>query len=161
MTRLQAFGIDLDLPPGWDGRIFKRAPDLAAEGVRQSAAPAFTGAVAHAATFPLPGERGDFGSGAVEIMGPDDVLVVLFEYEPTSAGAPLFAARGRPGPLQGDDFRPAALQRTLPGQGGVQRFFTLAGRAFCLYVVIGRHAARHRLATRANALLQGVSVAGQ
>jgi hypothetical protein len=150
MTRLQAFGIDLDLPAGWDGRIFRRVADRVA----------FTGAVAHAGTFPLPSDRGDFGSGAVEVMGPSDVLVVLFEYGPASANTPLFASVGRPGPLAPDDFSPNALQRRIPSQAGVQRFFTLDGRAFCMYVVIGRHGDRMRLAGRANELLAGLRISG-
>ena len=150
MTRLQALGIDLSLPSGWDARIFRRPAERSQ----------FTGAVAHAATFPLPADRGDFGSGAVEVMGLGDVLVVLFEYGPESVGTPLFASVGHPGPLNPDDFSPNALQRRLPSQAGVQRFFSVDGRAFCLYVVIGRHADRSQLAARANGLLAGLRISG-
>jgi hypothetical protein len=50
------------------------------------------------------------------------------------------------------------LQRRLRGQAGVQRFFTLNGRPFCLYVVLGSIARSHELVTKANQLLRGLSV---
>jgi hypothetical protein len=50
------------------------------------------------------------------------------------------------------------LQRTIAGQSGVQRFFTEAGRAFCLYVVVGAHVNRHRAVVAVNHLLAGVQI---
>ena len=52
--------------------------------------------VAQFATFPLPDDIGDFGSGAVTLMGPQDVFASLFEYGPESVGTALFARQGRP-----------------------------------------------------------------
>ncbi|MGH9278399.1 MAG: hypothetical protein ACRD12_09900 [Acidimicrobiales bacterium] len=133
MAELSGLGLSVDLPDGWDGRIYTRDE---AGGTRASL---------HGATFPLPGMRGDYGSGAVEMMGPEDVLVVLLEFDPSSTGQPLFAAQGFP-TLYPTNFTQRNLQRPIAGQAGAQWFFTEAGRAFCLYVVLGLLTDRDRLA---------------
>lgn len=140
-------GLHLAAPPGWSTRIYLRdAPPGAV------AYPAL-----HAATFPLPPGRGDFGSGAAAMMGPDDALVVVVEFGPTAVGTALFAAAGLPRPVA-SAYSPQALQRTLPGQSGFQRFFTWSGRALCLYIVLGSHQRRVTLARRVDALLAGLRV---
>ena len=141
--RLAAHGIRVELPQSWEGRI-----------VRRGEAPA----TLHAANFALPAEDSDFGTSAVANMPADGVLVVLTEYESDLAGSALFAARGLPAPLPGDAARPETLVRRLPGQAGVQRFFTHAGRAFCLYVVVGSVESRAKLVGHANALLRNVAI---
>jgi hypothetical protein len=105
----------------------------------------------------LPRRRGDFGVGAVERMGRDDVLVVLFEYEPEAAHTPLFARTTRPKPRL-TDFHPQALQRTVPGQSGAQWFFTDRDRPFSLYVVMGSHARRAHRLPDVRQLLDGITV---
>lgn len=134
MADLAAFGLAADLPPGWDGAIYAAADSAAAGDVAGAAAE--PRAVLHAATFPLPAGRGDFGSGAVELMRPGDVLVIVFEYRRDSAGQPLFAAQGMP-MLAPADFSDRTMPRRLPGLLGAQRFFTAAGRAFCVHALIG------------------------
>ncbi len=62
------------------------------------------------------------------------------EHGRESAGTALFAATGLPR-ITADEVSPTCLQRMLEGQGGVQKFFTVKGRAFCLYVVFGSFAA--------------------
>lgn len=146
MTRIQGHGLTLDLPPGWEARIYRRQPEPGAT----------THPIAHAATFALPEERGDFGSGAVDLMGPDDILVMLIEFPPDSVGTAAFPRRLAPLALSAKEFDPAALQRILPGQSGLQRFFTLKQRAFCLYVVLGSHARRDSLVPRAQEMLKGL-----
>ena len=141
--RLAAHGVAMELPRSWEGRI-----------VRHAHAPA----TLHAANFPLPADDGDFATKAVADMPPDGVLVVLTEYEPDLAGTELFAERGIPASLAADAAHPGALLRRLPGQAGVQRFFTHAGRAFCLYVVVGSLPSRPQLVAKANALLRSVSI---
>jgi hypothetical protein len=116
--------------------------------------------VLHAGNFALPAERGDFGSGAVERMGTGHVFVVLFEYGPQAASTPLFARRGRPRPTPAD-FRPNQLQRIIRGQTGAQYFYHEAGRAFCLYVVLGSAVRRAPLTAEAGRLLSGVTVRPQ
>lgn len=112
----------------------------------------------HAATFALPPVRGDYGSGAVEVMGPDDVFVSLLEFGPGSVGSALFAQGGLVLPLDPEAFSTQQLQRPQRGQAGLQVFFTEAGRSFCAYVVIGSWARRHRLVPLASQLLAGLEV---
>jgi hypothetical protein len=153
VTRLDRFAIGLDLPAGWEGEIYRRPP--AAEGLRPQGI--HEPPVAHAATFPLPAERGDFGNGAVDQMGPDDIFVSVFEYDAASAGTALFASAGIPR-LDDGDFSPSTLQRGIPGHSGCQRFFHVGDRAFCLYVVLGSHRFRTRLVRRVNAVLDGLDL---
>jgi hypothetical protein len=148
---MQAHGIAVELPVGFEGRIFKRPVD----------GPGLPCAVAHLATFALPDEVGDFGSGAVTLMGENDIFVVLFEYGPGSGGTRLFAREGMPRALSTSDFLPYVLRRGLPGQSGTQWFFTEGGRPFTLYIVLGSHARRAALVPRANGLLTGLAVGPQ
>lgn len=148
MATLQAHGITAGLPGGFEGRIFRR----------QAASPEVACTVAHFATFALPDEVGDFGGGAVNLMGPDDIFVALFEYAADSLGTKLFAHRGMPRPLTTAQFLPYVLRRGLVGQSGSQWFFTESERPFTLYVVLGSHARRSVLVPRVNGLLAGVTV---
>ncbi|HLH27644.1 MAG TPA: hypothetical protein VKW77_01935 [Acidimicrobiales bacterium] len=149
MTALEAHGIRAELPAGFEGRIF----------VRPAVAEEQTYPVAHFATFPLPAEVGDFGAGAVTLMGPGDVFVVLFDYGPSSLGTRLFARQGMPRSLGPGDFRPTVLRRGLGGQSGTQWFFTEAGRPFTLYAVLGSHRSRAQLVPRVNELLGSLVLA--
>lgn len=140
---LGAHGITVALPERWEGRLYLRS--RGADETEHHAAYGWPGEqanpVLHLANFALPPSRGDFGTGAVEVMGEPHAFISLFEYGTEEAGRPLFEARGLPR-LTVRDFAPNQLQRRLPGQLGCQRFFTEQGRAFCLYVVLGsqRHA---------------------
>ena len=53
-----------------------------------------TNAVVHVSTIALPPDAGDFASGAVDRLGPDDALVVVFEYDAASV-TPAVVHRGR------------------------------------------------------------------
>jgi hypothetical protein len=165
--RLTGHGISAALPRGWEGGIVRQPGIDVAAARHHSLRPdrAFTSAAVatslpavHLANFPLPAERGDFGSGAVEVMGPDDVFMSLVEYGPENVGTPLFAAAGPPTRLSPGDFSPHALQRTLPGQAGYQAFFTTAGRAFCLYVVLGDRRNAGALVAAADAVLAELEI---
>jgi hypothetical protein len=101
----------------------------------------------------------DFGSDAVERLGPADALVVLFEYEPASSGTALFALQGVPRPLDPDAFSTNVLQRPLANQAGVQLFFSEQGRAFCLYVVLGSYQRRHEVVPGVNRVLETIRIA--
>jgi hypothetical protein len=158
-------GIAVDVPSGWEGRIYTRGPDpnamRSASAVPSPMNPTetteTTGAVVHVASFPLPPETGDYGGGAVELMASKDLLVVLFEHGAQSAHTALFAATSIPR-LAVTDVSTNQLQRTLEGQGGVQRFFTVADRAFCLYVVFGSFARRVRTIPVVNGILGTLSI---
>jgi hypothetical protein len=128
LTTVAAHGLRVELPPRWEARLYLRDA-TATQG--ESINP-----IVHLGNFALPPRRGDYGSGAVEIMRAGHVFVALVEFGAVEADTALFAARGIPRPELAD-FAPNALQRRLPGQLGVQRFFTENGRAFCLYVVLG------------------------
>jgi len=170
--KLQAHGIETDLPPGWEGRIALRtAPGATARATDdpsdQPSARAIgtqgevPNPVVHLANFALPEDRGDFGSGAVDLMGEADVLVVLFEYGPDSVGKALFKRKGIPTGLTPNMFSSSALQRTLPGQAGCQVFFTVENRAFCCYTVLGRQSAANRVLPQANATLAATRIAAR
>jgi hypothetical protein len=164
VTNLAAHGIEVSLPTGWEGRLFRRpragevaSADAGVEG--EPAAPTeTTHAVLHVSTIALPPDVGDFASGAVEKLGNDDILVVLFEYDPSSAGQPLFARSGIPRQLTPDDFSPNVMQRAVRGQAGSQTFFNDQGRAFCLYVVLGGFARRRDLVPRVNEVLATLTI---
>jgi len=148
-TAVAGHGISVAPPPGWDVRIYRRDPHGAET----------THAVVHAATFPMPARRGDWGDGAVQLMGAGDVFVALVEFGRPSVGTALFASRGFPAPLTGADLSRTSLQHSIAGQAGVQRWFSAAGRAWCLYVVVGRYDDRDALAGRANGLVATFEVA--
>jgi hypothetical protein len=151
LTRLSRAGVSVDLPTDWEGSIDGGGFPQLADGARKPT-------VFHAGSFPLPPQRGSFGSGATELMNTDDVFIVLFEYGPDSVGAPLFSTQGLPHELSPGDFDRDALQHALPGQSGLQRFFTDNGRAFCLYVVIGSHIDRSELVPRVNQVLATIEI---
>lgn len=137
--KIEAHGLRAELPPGWEGRITRRQASSVGETRRGTTAVVaeVTAPVLHMANFALPEDRGDFGSGAVDVMGTGHLLVVLVEYGADSVGTALFPVVGRVPRLSARMFSGRALQRVQRGQAGAQRFFTLNGRAFCLYAVVG------------------------
>lgn len=149
-----AAGIAVELPPGFEGRVTTRAPDQADDSVR--AASLRLGLV-QVASFPLPIGIGDFGGGATPLMGFNDILVVLLEYGRESVGSALFRRSGRP-VLSTGDFDENQLQHNLAGQSGSQTFFNEAGRAWCLYVVLGSHLNRARAVPVANQVVRAVRI---
>lgn len=141
--QIHSAGLTIDPPPGWEAAIYRRA---AGEGE-------ITYPVVHVATVPLPAGRGDYGGGLVEQLSPDDAFVSFLEFGPEAAGSALFGTLTAVPGLTPDSFRPRQLQRTILGQAGVQRFFTVGGRAFCLYSVIGSVSNRVSLTARANQVI--------
>lgn len=114
--------------------------------------------VMHLGSFPLPVERGSFGTGAVELMSTQDIFISLFEYGPESVDTALFSAQRIPRQLQARQFDRDALLQAIPEQSGLQQFFTHRGRAFCLYVVLGSHVDRADLLPRVNAVLESLQI---
>jgi hypothetical protein len=161
MGVLGAHGIDVTLPAGWDGHITVRddgTPTAAISAAGAGVVALRSHPVVHLANFGLPPAPGDFGSGAVELMGDRDVFVVLFEYEASATTTALFRAHGIPRSLTSRDFQPATLRRGIPGQSAHQAFFQEGGRAFCLYVVLGAHARRAALVPMVNRVLATVRI---
>ncbi len=148
MEKLTRQGLEIDLPDGWDGRIYRRQAE---EGVA-------TRRTLHAANFALPPNLGDYAVGAAERMGSGDVLVVLLEFDPDQAGEGLFANEGPPQSLGAGDFSPSAMPRAMPGRTGAQWFFSRRGRAFCLYVVLGSHGERANLVPLVNQVVETLKI---
>lgn len=142
-------GITVDLPAGWEGSI--RPPAALPDGARRHS-------VTHLANFPLPPVRGEYGSGAVDVMSNGDVLIVLLEFGQESTGTALFG-KPRPPFLRASDFSRDTLQQRVEGHGGCQRFFTESGRAFCLYVVVGDYIDRVDALESINRVLGRVTIA--
>jgi hypothetical protein len=163
MGVLEATGLSVNLPRGWDGRIYLRqegaGPSVDPEVLGgEEADPSTTFASLQAANVPLPPDTADFGGGAVELLDAEGVFLTLFEYGPDAVGTALFANAGLPRPLSEAAFSPSVLQRTLPDQAGAQLFFTEAGRTFSLYVVLGSYQRRGELVPVVNRVLESVVI---
>ena len=158
---LDAGELRVALPDRWEGEV-RTARGLDADATVRRRAQVGTAPTvaptAHLANFALPPDRGDFGSGAVETMTPSGAFVALVEYGEREAGTALFAREGLPRRLHARDFHARALQRTVRGQCGLQVFATEAGRAFSLYVVLGRRDRLDDLVDEVNAVLASIHV---
>ena len=141
--KLNGHGLGIDLPPGWEGKIYRR------EGGHSAL---------HTGTFALPTDDGDFGTKAIVAMPDDGVFVALLEYDPQLAGVGLFGTVGRPGTIRSADATPRGLHRAVRGRAGLQRFFTEGDRAFCLYVVMGRTTGARQHVDHANSILRTLSI---
>jgi hypothetical protein len=117
-------GLSIEPPSGWEARIARRDD---------------AGPVLHVATFALKPSDGDFAAAATGRMRADDAFAALIAYqadEQVKPGVGLFRPSGWNPRLRAVEFAPSQLQVTRPGQIGRQRFFTHAGRPFCLYAVV-------------------------
>lgn len=150
MEKLTRQGLEIELPDGWDGRIYRR----------EAEAEAVTRRALHAANFALPPNLGDYAVGAVERMQAGDVLVVLLEFGPERAGQGLFRNQGLPESLTAGDFSPTAMPRAIPGRTAAQWFFSASGQAFCLYVVLGSHRERAGVLPLVNAVVGTLRIDG-
>jgi hypothetical protein len=148
MALLSGHGIRVELPTGFEGRIFRRTP------VGGSVAYP----VAQFATFPLTGNVADFGGSVTVGMSATDIFAVLFEFGPESVGKALFNSEAIPSALTADQFFPYLLRRGVGGQSGTQRFFTESGRPFTFYAVLGSHALRSQLVPQVNSLLRQIAI---
>lgn len=159
---VQAHGYRVDLPTPWEGAVRIGA---VSESVRERAAfqglEVLTPPVLHLASVPLPADRGDFGSGAVDLLADTDAFVAVVEYGAESLGSALFDTGPLPRRLDHRAFRPDGLQRAIAGQSGYQHFCTENGRPLCLYVVLGAHHAARRLTRQVNDILSDLEIASR
>ena len=146
--RIADRGLALEVPSGWEARIF--VPALPP--------PAINLPVVHASSVALPTARSSFATEATTSLGATGVLISLVEFEAALAGVGLYAATGVPSGLGAAELDAAALQVPHPQQGGVQRFFSEAGRAFCLYVVAGLGPGLAQRLGRVNAVIGSLRV---
>jgi hypothetical protein len=163
MSAMDAYGISVDVPGGWDGRIFRRQQhgDMRASAeVPGPAAPQgeVTLPVVQVATVPLPADIADYGSDVVGDLGATDALIVLKEFDAGSVTQALFALEGLPRSLDPDAFSQGTLQRSIEGQAGVQVFFHESNRAFCIYVVVGSYLQRSKVVPAINRVLASISL---
>ncbi len=124
MTELRAHGLRLNVRRGWEARIW----------MADQPPPAENHPVARLANFALPQTRDTYAEDVADGLRPGQVVASLVEFSPRLADRGLYAPQGVPR-LGVDDLDPRAVQRTLRGRSGVQRFFSVRGRAFSLYVI--------------------------
>lgn len=141
--KIHGHSLAVELPPQWEGRIFRHHGGEA---------------TLHAANFALPAEDGDYGARATGSMGAGGAFVAITEFEPEMVNEPLFHRRGLPRKIRPADLSPRTLMRTRTGQAGMQRFFHDQGRAFCLYVVVGTEPTRMRLCHWVSDVLGSVEI---
>src|SRR5690606_10574801 len=127
VMRVQQYGLEADLPTGWEARTYRRDRASAARARADAASEPPNAPILHAANFRLPWDRGACGSAAVNRMRWPHVFFAPVEYVPEAAGTPLFAASGPPWPRDPGAFGLAQLQRYIPGQSGAQFFSSHEG----------------------------------
>lgn len=159
---VEAHGFSVDLPAPWEGAVRTGAvSDATRERAAFQGLQVQTPPVLHLASVPLPADRGDFGSGAVDLLGERDAFIAVVEYGAESLGTALFETGPLPRRLDHRVFQPNGLQRAIAGQSGYQHFCTENGRALCLYVVLGAHHAARALTRTVNDILPRVQVASR
>jgi hypothetical protein len=144
MSVVDAFGLSVDVPAGWEARGFRHPggePTI------------------HVANFTLPPSDGEFGTRATGHMREGSIFITVTEYRlgPGDADRGIFAA-DVPRSVSLDAFSGRTLLLPRPGQRGLQRFFSTAGRGFCLYVVLRSQAGATPLVAAANACLRSLVV---
>jgi hypothetical protein len=147
-VKLDAHGVQIALPHRWSGRLFSRRAGLA---------------TLHAANFQLALQDGEFGDASTGLMRPGASFIALTEYAPGAGLEPrsgLFSARRVELPLDPTRFARTALAHPRAGQEGMQQFFTVAGRPFCLYVVLaGARQHRRRQLVTVDHVLRSLHIA--
>ena len=146
--RLSRYGLNLDVPAGWEARIYRRAPQEPGE---------LSYPVLHLGTVPLPAVRGDYGGGVIEHLGSEDVFISMLEFGAAVADDGLFDHQGIPA-LRPSQFGTGRLPHVQADVSAVQHFFSDAGRAFCLYVVVGSDGRRMVTVPKAAAALRGLTI---
>jgi len=116
--KLSAFGIEIEVPDGWSGKIY--------HGVGGAV-------IMQVANLEIDPSDGDLALISAENMDSGGVIGVLVDYGPTDAGEGRYDNDLRL-PLDPNDFWPSKLIQWVANQAGVQQFFTANGRACMLYM---------------------------
>jgi hypothetical protein len=149
--KIDAPGITLDLPSGWEAEVDSGSGEAPPD------APRLRTPRTHIANFPLPSQRGDYGSFAVEGMRRGHALICLLEEAAPASGSRLHGHDGVPR-LSVADFSPDAMQRPQAGKTGAQAFFHVGRRAFVLYVVLAERIDRAPQVDEVNRVLAGITL---
>jgi hypothetical protein len=130
VVTVRGHGLAVRIATGWEARMW--LPDLPP--------PAINRPVVRLANFALPFSRDTYADDVADTLEPGGVVASLVEFEPGLAGHGLYASEGVP-TFGARDLDPRVVQVQGDGRVGVQRFFSVEGRAFSLYV-IGRRGPR-------------------
>jgi hypothetical protein len=149
MTHLVDHGISIDVPAGWEARL----------SVPALPPPAVNLPVLHMADFAMPRRRSSYAVETAATMGraQGGVVVSLVEFGSDLADVGLYAPQGAP-TVHPRDLDTRALQIPRRDQGAVQRFFSVSGRAFALYVVASVDGRTVGRLTAVNAALASLQV---
>jgi hypothetical protein len=124
MVRIADHGLSLRVPTGWEARLWM--PDLSP--------PAINLPVIRLTNDAMPMSRNTYAVEESEKLRRSQVVATLVEFDPALADVGLYGPQGVP-VFTADDLDPRALQRAQEGRAGLQRFFSVNGRAFSLYVM--------------------------
>jgi hypothetical protein len=105
----------------------------------------------------MPATRNTYAVEESEKLGRSQVVVSLVEFDPSLADVGLYAPQGVP-EFGADDLDPRALQRAQEGRAGLQRFFSVNGRAFSLYVMARQGSGLERVVRELHDLLVTLTV---
>ena len=147
---ISGHGLSVDVPDGWDARIYKRR--------LPKGEPGESFPIIHASNVALPVDPGDYGGGAVKTMGPGGMFVALLEFGPSYQRTPGFAPVAAVPSVRFEDFSPQTMQVFIPGGLGLQRFFVYAGRSFCCYAVAGSAAGLESSINEINGVLASLAL---
>lgn len=141
MTEISRAGVSVTVPSGWEAELSDYSNRV----------------VLHMSNAPLPAGRSDFGGRAIDRLRGGSIFVAVLEYNSSDSNRGLFQRTGRP-VFVPTDFAPNRLHHSVRGKTGAQKFFTLEGRAFCCYAVVGRETPAVNDVAEINRLLRGLSL---
>jgi hypothetical protein len=150
-----AYGVRFSLPDDWSVRFIPPSEDPDSGE--------YQGLNVHAGSLAVSlDDDSRYAAATIGTLGPLDIVFALNESRPHEGsgvipGKGIWAA-GKPPVLSVRDFNPATLQRSIPGQLGIQYRCTLHGRPMDFYIVLGSTAADKNLAG-VNEILQSLEAA--
>jgi hypothetical protein len=147
VVTVKGHGLAVRVATGWEAHMW--LPDLPS--------PAINRPVVRLANFALPFSRDTYADDVAGALEPGEVVASLVEFDPGLAGRGLYSSDGVPAFAESDLDR-RAVQVQGDGRAGLQRFFSVGGRAFSLYVVGRRGAGLARALEDLRAMLRTLTV---